>query len=813
MEDDTIESQLKMKESEIRELLNLKIRTLETKVLEKENQLQLLNLRNQELQKDFEYNLSIIQDRDNDIKELTENMLKLKDILETKQVEINELRNALNECELKFNNEKTKLKNKEKTLLEKIEDLKHENKNLKQSETEEIKRTKSEHEKQLRILQGIISEHEENIKNLTQELEERKKGLSTEQKRIEESFTNQIKSLKSEKDELTNLNKKLQEEVHGLREELAQKSKEYLAKNMEDSNKVSELKIQIKHLESVNLELSKENEDLKRNSNTWNSALQEKFDNLKLEKEQLQEKLLQQKMKYKNKIAMLKDLNDKKLEELIREQNIRIRKYEDDLKQAYLEREKQTMTEKSLREKIQDLEYRIQKELRFGEERISQLQKNYEQDLKKAKNDLDLKEFQLTHLKEEKEELQNKLNDLTNQNKNLEEQLLNIEQENKYLIEEIAHYRSEQPLTKTGKKDILLLSPDKEKKKSPLKNQKNLEEDESALFSDDMGPASPLHSIDMIKSSLAMQKSKKILKNDSHSYMNVLAEQLEIAQKENTSLKEIIDKLRIDMETVRYSMDLKNQELELKKEENLQLRNRVNQLEKEMLELRKSMAATENLEYRVKEYENTKKTLEKDLEEARNALKQNQEELSQLKTRILQTKSENEKLKIEREQLIEISSGLQSKLNRYKEGGFADEGKLHEMENELKSYQAENNKLKSLIEKLKKVIPPSYRLDLNTGEVEHAFGDQIPEKENRNYRLREDLTRGSIERFKSRIEDYRHELSLESNKKPIVEAKTGYTPNSQKATKSQKEVEQQLKNKKKTPTKVRNYNIKDDDDV
>ncbi len=91
MEQDNIDHLLKEKESEVRELHILKVKSLENKLVEKDNLISLLDLKNRELQKDFEYNLSIIQDRDSDIKELTENMFKLKDILEEKQKETDEL--------------------------------------------------------------------------------------------------------------------------------------------------------------------------------------------------------------------------------------------------------------------------------------------------------------------------------------------------------------------------------------------------------------------------------------------------------------------------------------------------------------------------------------------------------------------------------------------------------------------------------------------------------------------------------------------------------------------------------------------------
>jgi hypothetical protein len=72
--------------------------------------------------------------------------------------------------------------------------------------------------------------------------------------------------------------------------------------------------------------------------------------------------MLGQKLKYKNKMNMLRDLNDKKIEDLIREQNLRSKKLEEDLKNLYFEREKLNLNERNLKERCQDLELKLQKE-------------------------------------------------------------------------------------------------------------------------------------------------------------------------------------------------------------------------------------------------------------------------------------------------------------------------------------------------------------------------------------------------------------------------------------------------------------------
>ena len=174
----------------------------------------------------------------------------------------------------------------------------------------------------------------------------------------------------------------------------------------------------------------------------------------------------------------------------------------------------------------------------------------------------------------------------------------------------------------------------------------------------------------------------------------------------------------------------------------------------------------------------------------------------------MQVKSENEKLKNEREELIEISNTLRSKINRL-EDEAGDPEKLKELEDEILALRESNEKLQELIDKMKKYVPSSVRKDLFDPEAR----DTLPERDNKPpVRGNEDLTRGSIDRFKAKIEDLRSELQLDSVKKPLIENKTHYTPNSHKATASQKEAEQKLKTKKKTPTKVRNYNIRDDDE-
>lgn len=49
---------------------------------------------------------------------------------------------------------------------------------------------------------------------------------------------------------------------------------------------------------------------------------------------------------------MIKELNEKKMEDLIRDNNQRVRKMENELKDFYIEREQYTLNEKYLREKV-----------------------------------------------------------------------------------------------------------------------------------------------------------------------------------------------------------------------------------------------------------------------------------------------------------------------------------------------------------------------------------------------------------------------------------------------------------------------------
>lgn len=89
----------------------------------------------------------------------------------------------------------------------------------------------------------------------------------------------------------------------------------------------------------------------------------------------------------------MRDLNEKKLEDCVRDYTFRFKKLEEELKALYFERDKLTGLEKTLKERCQDLELRLSKEQRLNEEKVSQIEKNSEQDIKRLKNDLELKEF------------------------------------------------------------------------------------------------------------------------------------------------------------------------------------------------------------------------------------------------------------------------------------------------------------------------------------------------------------------------------------------------------------------------------------
>ena len=195
---------------------------------------------------------------------------------------------------------------------------------MKSIQNDEIKKLKLENEEKIQVLQEIVKELENNMNSLLEENKHKTEAL-IEGNNKNNYYKNMIDQFKTEKqkviEEYKNKIESIVSEKKGLWDECIDKIEK---KDKELINKISELRIVNKELLTKKHEL----EIYKSKNDKWETSVKNKIDDLVIEKQKMQEKVLKTKTKYKNKIIFLKNVNDKKLEDLIRENTIRIKKYE-----------------------------------------------------------------------------------------------------------------------------------------------------------------------------------------------------------------------------------------------------------------------------------------------------------------------------------------------------------------------------------------------------------------------------------------------------------------------------------------------------
>ena len=440
---------IKAKEQELREVQTLKIRGLENKVQEKEKQYELLELQYKELQRDFSHNIDVIKERDEDIQELSTHIIQLKELIDRKQKDFDATRGASLEEIKTLKQENVQLREKQRSLYEKIDDFKHENKKYKDLQSDEVVRNREEYEKKIKVLQDVIREHEETIKNSTEDFNNRLKSISSKSVEANENFTKITEGFKREKQHIVeDFNRKLeaiQVENDKFRDEFNKATHDFLAKEKEQHQRIVDLKSKLQESLATKEILEKEVTELKIKSKTWDSALSEKKDFYQAEIEKVTDKLARTKAKYKNKIEFINSMSDKKIEDLIRENASRSRRFEEEIKQLAVEREKLLMSEKTLRERVQEFEHRYNKERRDYEDRMNQLTRNNEQDHKKLENEKDIKDYQISQLSENLRELQRKYEELQKIEQELSARAHELERENNLMLEELTYFRKEFP--------------------------------------------------------------------------------------------------------------------------------------------------------------------------------------------------------------------------------------------------------------------------------------------------------------------------------------------------------------------------------
>ena len=738
---ENIDELLKTKEMELKEVQALKQKSLEQKL---NDTFENLNIYSQRLQE-----LTVINNaKDLEISEIYEKNRKLKQILEETSTKLSFLAE-----------ERDKYHDK---LLEKDENISYLQKSL-----DNILDEKS-------ILLNKINKNIQNHQEELKRMSEIQLNLGKKNEDLIEKLKNTVKQL-----EINEEDKK--------REILRNKENtdDYIKKQRENE-------LLLENYKTENISLKTTNEMISANLNNFKEKLMKKknkYVNIHEKYEELEFKHRQLLDENNYKILQIQQKNEQNMKNFMKNAEIK------DIQISSLIEEKTLFQQKS-----QDYERQIN-------EKTSEYSRNLQNSQQKI-NDLlmalQTKELEFNKLKQEKtieiERISKKNEFFMEKTQNFEKNLRFLQQknaeldkENALLIEEVVMYRKQdtqlqlpakQTLIPTKiSKEIFRIEDFREKTqekpekmlKSPKNDKypdrKNMLNDElevhSMLFSEDMGPATPLRiSPNHFKKSNFLSKSTEI-------ELKRRINELEI---EKNDYKNIMENLAEEMQNIKNKLQLSQQ---LKEDNVLRIQSLERSIEAEKV----------NSEEKDRKIENFDKLL---------------------KT----TKAKLAKLIDERSRLIEISQCLQAKVRGFEDDDSNDETtldfdddnkyskkirflseKLEILENDIKKYKEIEGQKDLLIERLRNKIIIGQKNPLVLEEFERIEKGDI------------------IEGFKERVNELQKEitkeLKVEGGKAKISSDRgVGYVKNSEKETESQRKSEEKLKKTGNSKMRARNYNIK-----
>lgn len=748
------------KEKEIREIQILKIQKLEKSVQEKD-----LVIQNyEEKLKDW----SLISNaKDIEFKELQKKFVKSKQNFE----EINNNLALITEENTKYHD---KLLEKDSLIVSLQETIKHQ-----EQELSEI------YKKNL----DITRENEENIQNFNQnqyELERTNEDLKADLRKCIENYEDlqeNYKIIQQKSLEMQNLFNQKEKEYEENIENLLKEKQSFTTLH---NNFTSDLKL----LNDKLLKKKKKNHKLLEKLQQSEFKVQKTMDETHFKIIQAQQTLEKELKSYQSQLEIKEFHYNSLLQEKLKSQE-KNREYE------RLSHEKQLQIEQLVREK-QEKSHECAQLLSLKEQELTRLKQETQKELE---NNLKLNK-----------KTSDKLQDLEKMARHYQQKFQELERENNVLIQEIVSYRrmnlipsSNQnqasfpqqqniEITKQIKKNERVFPSSKLTKEiygiEDLKKEINEEEVHSVLFSEDMGPATPIRlspkKVEGFKRSTFLTKSAEM----------ELRKKVKELDNENLNYKRIIENMADEMQNVKSKLQLSQQI----KEDNVF---RLQRMERELDE-----KIEENKVNLTKLDEKNKEIIE---------MKKNHEKLMQ----------KNQSLIEERQKLIEISQKLSAKIRVFEDEDSEDdesflenenkysrrikslEQKLLVLEGEIIKWKEIESKKNELIEKLKKKIIDAQRNPLTLAEY-----DEIRELKNEDH--------GDLEEFKRKLNDLQaeinKELKIEVKRKTLFERNDQnleknllYQKNSEKETISQKKIEEKLQTKKKSPKimpKIRNYNIK-----
>jgi len=760
---DNIDEVLLEKEKELKEIQSLKLKSIEQKLHEKHEKVLSLE---QKLN-----DLTIIKEaKDLELIENIEKTRKIKQSVQEKSLHISILTEENNKLQIK-------VQEKEAKLLEYSQTISVFKSDLLKLESNQDKRS-LKHEEEIRYMSSLQLSLEKTNEKLRNDLE----------KIIEkcELYTEKCQNLEAEKIGLTNVFSSKTEEYEKRLESL-KSEKGLLELKFEDSSK------ELLNLKEKHGKRKKKDLKLKEKCDEFEFKIRKLSDENNSKFLQLREKNDQEIRNLRSQLE-IKEIQAKTFIEEQRKLQEKIREIE----KAYIEKLSHL---EHFSQKIQDKLQEITLNLQTKEFEFNRVTQDFEAKLKSSEKTI--------------EKTQEKAKELEKALIFTKQRSLEIERENELLIQEVASYRKTFQNYQEFNKSPLNTKPSnihnrisKENQDLGLLNEVN--EVNSVLFSEDMGPASPLR-LSPKRADFQLKKSNFL----SRSHEMELRKKIKELENEKADYKKIIEKLAEEMQNVKSKLQLSQQI----KDDNLQ-RMRVLERENEekedfLRENERKINKMASFELKIKEFEEILSKKDQEIEE----IKKNNRKLSK------KIGGLNE----ERCKLIEISQKMSAKLRAFENEDSETEDEttdpeennkysrkirvLHEklsvLEGEIMKWRDLENQKNELIDNLRKKIADSYKNPNLLADFEKI----------------NDFTSGDskeLEKFKEKLVDLQAEIKrdvlIDVKKKPLVvrneenlDKNQIYQKNSEKETESQRKIEKILQNNRKSPNmtkKIRNYNYK-----
>ena len=681
-------------------------------------------------------------------------------------------------------------------------------------------------------LQSLVNQKENDINDLSEAITSLKSDLyqiESNQERTAKKHEEELKYMTSIQLDLENTNEKLRNELEKLIEKYelltercqgAEREKEKIvqsfSQNAQEYDKTLEnLKCDNNHLESKLMEISKELANIREKHSKRKKKdlkLKEKCENLEFQIRKITDE-------NNSKLTQIRDKCDQELRSLKSQLEIK------EIQAKTLQEEQRRMeertreNERSLLDKILLLEQVSRK----SQEKVHEQTMNSQtKELEFTRNRQDLEE-KIKASEKNIDRAQEKVKELEKALVFTKQKAIEIEKENEMLIQEVATYRKTfqnhpEVVTRTQQNVMSANMKSQNPINKAVRDYQDIlnEENEvhSVLFSEDMGPATPLRS-SPLRTDLHLRKSNFLSKSSEME----LRRRIKELEREKNDYKNIIENLAEEMQNVKSKLQLSQQ----LKEDNL-LRMQVLERENED----KGGAISEN-QRKIRTYEAQIQNFDLKLRELEEISRKKDQENDELKKNLKKCTQKINSLNEERGKLIEISQKMSAKLrafeneesesdeddnsqlaenNRYSRKIRVLQEKLSVLEGEIMKWRDLENKKNDLIDTLRKQIAES-----------HKNPNMLPDFDK--IKVLSNGDSKELDKFKEKLVELQAEIkrdvTVDVKKKPLIvrneenlEKNQIYIKNSEKETDSQKKVEKMLQNKK-SPNltkKVLNYNYK-----